>query len=413
MKIKYQLLLTHGLLVFLSLIIVLINVFAYRGMVNDAIIINKSGKLRALSYNMVQLSNRINIQENMGDTTELNEKLRQRINDFEEILSILMEQEKEGIDHSQTVARLEKISKEWDEVFKPLYLKILKEDSISETCTRVNDKIDFFVNDINEMVTLYSVYSREKVFIALIINGGLVPVIILVTIYSFNSTKKRIQRPMNDLMRELKDLSYIDDEITSQLKNINTDEISEMTHYFNEIIYDQLTKSFNRRSGLARLNRIIQLDITRHLKLSFCFIDINGLKEVNDRLGHKYGDELIVSVVECIKKEIRDEDFIIRMGGDEFLIVFNGIDEEISEKVWERILKRYQYINEQEGRLYLISVSHGIVTCDKFEKVDIEFLIKNADDKMYAEKKYIKETLKVQIIRNTADIDNPAYGSLQ
>ena len=382
-------------------------------MVNDAIIINKSGKLRALSYNMVQLSNRINIQENMGDTTELNEKLRQRINDFEEILSILMEQEKEGIDHSQTVARLEKISKEWDEVFKPLYLKILKEDSISETCTRVNDKIDFFVNDINEMVTLYSVYSREKVFIALIINGGLVPVIILVTIYSFNSTKKRIQRPMNDLMRELKDLSYIDDEITSQLKNINTDEISEMTHYFNEIIYDQLTKSFNRRSGLARLNRIIQLDITRHLKLSFCFIDINGLKEVNDRLGHKYGDELIVSVVECIKKEIRDEDFIIRMGGDEFLIVFNGIDEEISEKVWERILKRYQYINEQEGRLYLISVSHGIVTCDKFEKVDIEFLIKNADDKMYAEKKYIKETLKVQIIRNTADIDNPAYGSLQ
>ncbi len=413
MKIKYQLLLTHGLLVFLSLIIVLINVFAYRGMVNDAIIINKSGKLRALSYNMVQLSNRINIQEDMGDIAELNEKLRQRINEFEEILSILMEQEKEGIDHSQTVARLEKISKEWDEVFKPLYLKILKEDSISETCTRVNDKIDFFVNDINEMVTLYSVYSREKVFIALIINGGLVLVIILVTIYSFNSTKKRIQRPMNDLMRELKDLSYIDDEITSQLKNINTDEISEMTHYFNEIIYDQLTKSFNRRSGLARLNRIIQLDITRHLKLSFCFIDINGLKEVNDRLGHKYGDELIVSVVECIKKEIRDEDFIIRMGGDEFLIVFNGIDEEISEKVWERILKRYQYINEQEGRLYLISVSHGIVTCDKFEKVDIEFLIKNADDKMYAEKKYIKETLKVQIIRNTADIDNPAYGSLQ
>lgn len=399
MKIKYQLLLTHGLLVFLSLIIVFINVFAYRGMVNDAIIINKSGKLRALSYNMVQLSNRINIQEDMGNTAELNEKLRQRINEFEEILSILMEQEKEGIDHSQTVARLEKISKEWDEVFKPLYLKILKKDSISETCTRVNDKIDFFVYDINEMVTLYSVYSREKVFIALIINGGLVLVIIFVTIYSFNSTRKRIQRPMNDLMQELKDLSYIDDEITSQLKNINTDEISEMTHYFNEIIYDQLTKAFNRRSGLARLNRILQLDSTRHLKLSFCFIDINGLKEVNDRLGHKYGDELIVSVVECIKKEIRDEDFIIRMGGDEFLIVFNGIDEEISEKVWERILKRYQYINEQEGRLYLISVSHGIVTCDKFEKVDIEFLIKNADDKMYAEKKYIKETLKVQIIR--------------
>lgn len=157
---------------------------------------------------------------------------------------------------------------------------------------------------------------------------------------------------------------------------------------------------FNRRSGLSKLSRMLQYDNRRHLKMSLCFIDINGLKEVNDQLGHQFGDELIVSAVEGIKHEIREEDFIIRMGGDEFLVVFNGIDQDLAEKVWERINHRYEQINLDEGRRYNISVSHGIVDFGSNEISEVESLIKSADDKMYAEKKYIKEELKIQIIKS-------------
>lgn len=403
MKIKNQLLLTHGLLVVLSLIIVLINIIAYKGMDSDASIINQSGKLRALSYNMVLLSNQINNQDEGNNNVDLSENLQRRIDEFDNALIMLSEKKNnsnEGINHNQTIVSLERITKEWNEVFRPSYLKIIKNESTNKLCTQINSEIDSYVNEINEMVTFYSVYARGKITKALAINGGLVFLIIIVTFYSSISTNRRIQRPMKILIQELKELSLIDDEVSKKLKSINTDEISEMSLYFSEMMYDQLTKTFNRRSGLAKLSRMLQYDKRIRLEMSLCFIDINGLKIVNDKLGHKFGDELIVSTIDTIKEEIRDKDFIIRMGGDEFLIVFKDTNEAGAEKVWDRINNRYQVINEHDDRPYIISVSHGIVEYDNFEKSEVDLLIRNADDKMYAEKKYIKEELKVKIIKS-------------
>jgi len=403
LKIKHQLLFTHSLLVVLVLVVVLINVLGYNGMDKDANIINYSGKLRALSYNMSQISNRISNQESTENTDELQQNLESKIKDFDNILDILINQKKTRITHSQTEARLDLIMGKWQNSFKPLYLKIIVNESAKKLNTEINEGVDGFVIEINEMVTKYSEYSREKVYKALWINGGLVIVIILVAFYSFTSTNKRISKPMNGLMQDLKELSLIDDEVSKKLKGLNSDEISEMTQYFNVMMYDQLTKVFSRRSGLSKLTRMLQYDDRRHFKISLCFTDINGLKEVNDILGHKFGDELIVSAVECIKQEIREDDFVIRMGGDEFLIVFSRITMEKAENIWDRINLRYKQINESENRPYIISLSHGIIEYDNFGKSELELLIKNADDKMYLEKKYLKDDLKLKVIR--AEID--------
>lgn len=408
MKIKNQLLLTHGILVALALIIVIINIFAFKDMENDASIINQSGKLRMLSYNMAHLSNQITTGNDKTHREDLVSNLKLKVVEFETTLTLLNGNgiNSISIDHPQTSVRLETISKEWREVFKPAYLSIERSIQDEKSCDKINREVDSYVNDINEMVASFSIYARGKITRAFAINGGLVLVIIVVTSYSFISTNNRIRKPMKILMRELKELSLIDDEVSNRLKKINTNEISEMTEYFNELMYDQLTKTFNRRSGLSKLSRLLQYDNRRHLKLSLCFIDINGLKEVNDQLGHQFGDELIVSAVEGIKHEIREEDFIIRMGGDEFLVVFNGIDQVIAEKVWERINHRYEQINIEEGRRYIISVSHGVVDFGSYEISEVESLIKLADDKMYVEKKYIKEELKVKIIKVSELIKN-------
>jgi diguanylate cyclase (GGDEF)-like protein len=75
--------------------------------------------------------------------------------------------------------------------------------------------------------------------------------------------------------------------------------------------------------------------------LTLCFMDLNGLKEVNDKLGHANGDEMLITIVRAIMQEIRQSDFVVRMGGDEFLVVLPDANIEQGEIVWQRIQKRY------------------------------------------------------------------------
>ncbi len=159
--------------------------------------------------------------------------------------------------------------------------------------------------------------------------------------------------------------------------------------------YDPLTKVYNRRQGFELLENHIE-NIKRHKRICLCFIDINGLKEVNDTLGHALGDELILTVTDTIKNTIRQDDMIIRMGGDEFLIVLAKVGKSIAETIWTRIVESFKSINAMDNRKYLISVSHGIVEVSyEDENIDLNTIITEADDKMYKEKMRIKKGIKI------------------
>ena len=160
--------------------------------------------------------------------------------------------------------------------------------------------------------------------------------------------------------------------------------------------YDSLTKMLNRRAGTERLQEMLSEKERRKMEISLCFIDVNGLKQVNDILGHKMGDELLKSVAGVVQSSIRENDFIARMGGDEFIIVFSGIGKETAEKTWSRICDIFEQVNETENRPYIISVSHGIVSCDKDSiAISADELIKQADELMYERKRVMKEGLDV------------------
>ena len=150
-------------------------------------------------------------------------------------------------------------------------------------------------------------------------------------------------------------------------------------------------------AGFARLERMYESLQGTKQPLSLCFIDINGLKVVNDTLGHEAGDELIKTVAECLRQELRSDDLIARLGGDEFILVFRNIDTAEAESIWTRIRTVFDKINATENRRYIISVSHGIETIRHDTQNYIDTLIHNADEKMYAEKRQIK--LNLQIIR--------------
>ncbi len=180
---------------------------AYEGMVNDAALINKSGKLRALSYNMSQISNRMINQELNNNNDDLRQNLRLKINEFESILKILSSNNNNGIKHKETIEKLEKISNKWNQVFKPLYEEILNNNSTEKACVQINKSIDSFVINIDKMVTRYSDYSTGKVYSALLINAGLVIAIIILTIVARLSRQIPWEILMNHIL-PVNDSSY-------------------------------------------------------------------------------------------------------------------------------------------------------------------------------------------------------------
>ena len=138
----------------------------------------------------------------------------------------------------------------------------------------------------------------------------------------------------------------------------------------------------------------------RNGPVSLCFMDINGLKQVNDFLGHDLGDELILTASRIMSQTVRKEDLAIRLGGDEFLIVFQGLDPAQSEKIWGRIVQKFEQINREESRKYLVSVSHGIVERKDYRTSEMDELVRLADEKMYQEKNEMKKALSVIRERN-------------
>jgi diguanylate cyclase (GGDEF)-like protein len=87
---------------------------------------------------------------------------------------------------------------------------------------------------------------------------------------------------------------------------------------------DDLTGALRRNAGLEALRRELERSRRTHESLMVAFIDIDGLKAVNDRRGHAAGDELLRGVVQCVKRDLRRNDFIMRFGGDEFVCVMCG-----------------------------------------------------------------------------------------
>ncbi|MEY8000949.1 GGDEF domain-containing protein [Clostridium sp. Mt-5] len=157
---------------------------------------------------------------------------------------------------------------------------------------------------------------------------------------------------------------------------------------------DVMTGVLNRRSGLELLDKEFNLSKTGNTNLVVCFVDVDGLKAVNDNFGHQEGDKLLINTVKILKDSIRRTDFVIRMGGDEFLVVF--LDTAMGEvyKIWHRIEEKLKERNENNGN-YNFSLSCGFCECGKGMQsgISMEDLIKNADFEMYKEKLQKKKEL--------------------
>jgi diguanylate cyclase (GGDEF)-like protein len=124
-------------------------------------------------------------------------------------------------------------------------------------------------------------------------------------------------------------------------------------------------------------------------------IDVDDLKTINDNEGHEEGDKAIWTVAAAIKKLIRGDDYVIRWGGDEFLVVLPGMDQEIAKRRFYMLPAKIEEVRQSPrnaGRAYerFISASVGVTPYSK--RIPFDAAVTIADKMMYERKKERKET---------------------
>lgn len=147
---------------------------------------------------------------------------------------------------------------------------------------------------------------------------------------------------------------------------------------------DYLTGAWTRES----LNYFLSKKIKKGIDAAFgaIYLDIDGLKQINDRYGHLEGDHAIKTTIELIKSILRKADIIARVGGDEFIIVLNCQSVDTLEQLIERIKAKLTAYNKKADKQYHLECSFG---ADIFSPKDIsiEQFIHKIDALMYNDKK--------------------------
>jgi diguanylate cyclase (GGDEF)-like protein/PAS domain S-box-containing protein len=154
---------------------------------------------------------------------------------------------------------------------------------------------------------------------------------------------------------------------------------------------DDLTGLYNRR-GLFALGEHMMRTARRHKTgIGVLFLDLDGLKEINDRYGHRRGDDALRETAEMLRRSIRESDVVARAGGDEFVVVAED-DGTTTTELEQRMHGRLAAANASGERPFPLRASTGVVYWKHTEKATLHELIERADARMYEDKRARKQS---------------------
>ena len=154
--------------------------------------------------------------------------------------------------------------------------------------------------------------------------------------------------------------------------------IDPLTEVYNRHFFDEIRPSLDREAAGGTV----------------VLVDVDELKTINDTQGHDEGDKAIWTIATGIKKLIRGADFLIRWGGDEFLVILPGMDEDIAKRRFYLLPQKIEEVRQTprlRERAYprFLAASVGVATFSR--RITIEDAIEKADAVMYERKKAHKE----------------------
>ncbi|HWR57459.1 MAG TPA: GGDEF domain-containing protein [Thermodesulfovibrionales bacterium] len=150
---------------------------------------------------------------------------------------------------------------------------------------------------------------------------------------------------------------------------------------------DELTGLYNRRGFFNLVEQ--QLKLSKRMKkgIFMLYADLDGLKEINDTLGHSEGDVALVAAARILRNTYRESDIVARIGGDEFVVIPVGTTGDDVEKITRRLQDTLSLHNKKHIRKFKLSLSTGVAYYDPASPCSVDDLLVQGDRSMYLQKR--------------------------
>jgi diguanylate cyclase (GGDEF)-like protein len=148
---------------------------------------------------------------------------------------------------------------------------------------------------------------------------------------------------------------------------------------------DSLINLPNRRGCMRELERLIARVDRYGISAAMLFVDVDGLKMINDTLGHRAGDEALIQIAALLAKGVRHSDVVARIGGDEFGILLESSDDDAAHETAARLIEQISACEVlHDGEALPLGVAIGVGMIDALDTA--EAVMERADEAMYRRK---------------------------
>lgn len=146
--------------------------------------------------------------------------------------------------------------------------------------------------------------------------------------------------------------------------------------------HDHLTQVYNRTGVAQHFDRTIK-EAPDRVSVAVILVDVDCFKLLNDRYGHNYGDDVLASFAQILKRNVRSDDIVGRWGGEEFIIICKDVDEGSAMELADKVRSRIEHFHF--GECERVTASFGVY-CHSAEHVDLAELVRKADRALYEAK---------------------------
>lgn len=232
-----------------------------------------------------------------------------------------------------------------------------------------SSRVDVAVmNSIYLIIAILAIFMIITAFIIVRSSSKIIDIIRRILVFLRELTKDNLDARLDDVVMgrkdELGEIGLASAKLQMSLKKL--------------IERDALTGLYNRRAGERKLD-VLE---SQGVKSSISIGDIDFFKKFNDNFGHECGDVVLKEVAACLSEGMRGKGFVARWGGEEFLLVFEGMEElsaglylnDILQSVRDRVI-------EYDGQTHSVTMTFGVVYREEDENISDQ--IRRADDKLY------------------------------
>lgn len=240
-------------------------------------------------------------------------------------------------------------------------------------------------------------HDNQTILLLIIVASAAILILLIFVFLRISRLRRKLEETYKEnltINSEYKRLETLYQSTISSYNKLNTryDELYKNSESIKKLAYsDNLTELPNRIAFIEMLDSIM-LTLRSDEIIGVMDIDLDNFKNINDTLGHSYGDELLIDVTHRLKQVIDENDYLARIGGDEFIILSQNLVDTVSyEEKIKKVIKVFSYPFVLSTKEYFITVSIGIVFAPKDGKT-AQTIVKNMDSALYIAKANGKNT---------------------